>query len=381
MKRVVLIGGGPASALCAYQVKKNHPDYEVSIFESGDQILKRILISGNGRANFFNNAFLEETAFKAFNKPEDFQRLINGEAARKLISLLSNDFEFSYYHDEEGRMYPFSNTSASLRDALLKGLRKAGVKIFLDSPAKAIDQKNHTILIHGEAQAYDSLFLGIGGYAYDRKEGFNASLLSDLNIKVDNDFQPALCPLKTNESIPSSMDGMRLKGTMSLYRMNQKLYQEEGEMLFKKDGISGICVFDASLFINDAVKGYRISFDPFEHDGFKVSFNGASKNLDDLVGIFPRSFIQALQERGLKKAGEKEIREALTFNIHSKYPLKYSQISLGGVDPQELDNNFSLYSSPEIKVGGEAINIHAICGGFNMGFALLSGMIAGDSII
>ncbi|MCI2069619.1 MAG: NAD(P)/FAD-dependent oxidoreductase [Bacilli bacterium] len=380
MKRIILVGGGPSSALCAYQIKKKHPDYEVNIFESDDQILKRILISGNGRANFFNNAFLEGKAFKAFNNPEAFNRFIDPQAARKLISLLSNDFEFSYYRDEEGRMYPFSNTSASLRDALLKGLRKVGVNIFLNSSVKSIDSKNHTVLVNGKTQEYDYLVLGIGGYAYDRKPDSNSSLLSNLNIKINNDFQPALCPLKTNESIPSPMDGMRLKGTLSLYRLNQKLYSEEGEILFKKDGISGICVFDASLFINDALNGYRITFDPFEHDGFKVSFNGASKSLDDLVGIFPHSFIQALKEKGLKKAGEKEIREALTFNIHSKYPLKYAQISLGGVLPQCLDNNFSLTSSPEIKVLGEAIDIHAICGGFNMGFALLSGMIAGDSV-
>lgn len=88
---------------------------------------------------------------------------------------------------------------------------------------------------------YDKLFVAVGGYSYDRIKGINKSLLDSLMVKY-NLFEPVLCPLKTKEKIPEYLVGARAFATVKLLENDKEIYCENGEILFKKDGISGISI-------------------------------------------------------------------------------------------------------------------------------------------
>ena len=374
MKKVICIGGGLSSSLFAYQVKKNHPSYKVIILEKDEKILKRVLISGNGRCNFFNGDFLNGSYPLRFNFPSKVKELISENTIDEFIKILKYEFNFSYYSDSSLRYYPFSNSSSSFRDILIKKLNEVGVETLTNSKVVSISPKNKTVNLESGNLNYDYIFIGIGGKAYDRD--INENILSNLNIDI-NPYESCLCPLYTKNKYPS-LDGVRIKGILHLLINSKEVYKEEGELLFKKDGISGICVFNSSLFINEKSKNV-IKFNPLCHDNVDLTEIYREFNYDNLVSIFPDKLVKLL----LKNREKLDINELLnffTFEIKGKYPLKNSQISLGGISLNEIDNNFRLNKHQNIFVGGEIIDLHAICGGYNIGFALLSALRASKSV-
>ncbi len=374
MKKVICIGGGLSSSLFAYQVKKNHPSYKVIILEKDEKILKRVLISGNGRCNFFNGDFLNGSYPLRFNFPSKVKELISENTIDEFIKILKYEFNFSYYSDSSLRYYPFSNSSSSFRDILIKKLNEVGVETLTNSKVVSISPKNKTVNLESGNLNYDYIFIGIGGKAYDRD--INENILSNLNIDI-NPYESCLCPLYTKNKYPS-LDGVRIKGILHLLINSKEVYKEEGELLFKKDGISGICVFNSSLFINEKSKNV-IKFNPLCHDNVDLTEIYREFNYDNLVSIFPDKLVKLL----LKNREKLDINELLnffTFEIKGKYPLKNSQISLGGISLNEIDNNFRLNKLQNIFVGGEIIDLHAICGGYNIGFALLSALRASKSV-
>ena len=374
MKKVICIGGGLSSSLFAYQVKKNHPSYKVIILEKDEKILKRVLISGNGRCNFFNGDFLNGSYPLRFNFPSKVKELISENTIDEFIKILKYEFNFSYYSDSSLRYYPFSNSSSSFRDILIKKLNEVGVETLTNSKVVSISPKNKTVNLESGNLNYDYIFIGIGGKAYDRD--INENILSNLNIDI-NPYESCLCPLYTKIKYPS-LDGVRIKGILHLLINSKEVYKEEGELLFKKDGISGICIFNSSLFINEKSKNV-IKFNPLCHDNVDLTEIYREFNYDNLVSIFPDKLVKLL----LKNREKLDINELLnffTFEIKGKYPLKNSQISLGGISLNEIDNNFRLNKHQNIFVGGEIIDLHAICGGYNIGFALLSALRASKSV-
>lgn len=374
MKKVICIGGGLSSSLFAYQVKKNHPSYKVIILEKDEKILKRVLISGNGRCNFFNGDFLNGSYPLRFNFPSKVKELISENTIDEFIKILKYEFNFSYYSDSSLRYYPFSNSSSSFRDILIKKLNEVGVETLTNSKVVSISPKNKTVNLESGNLNYDYIFIGIGGKAHDRD--INENILSNLNIDI-NPYESCLCPLYTKNKYPS-LDGVRIKGILHLLINSKEVYKEEGELLFKKDGISGICVFNSSLLINEKSKNV-IKFNPLSHDNVDLTEIYREFNYDNLVSIFPDKLVKLL----LKNREKLDINELLnffTFEIKGKYPLKNSQISLGGISLNEIDNNFRLNKHQNIFVGGEIIDLHAICGGYNIGFALLSALRASKSV-
>lgn len=379
MDKIIAVGGGPASVLFAYQIKKAHPDCDITILESDNKILKRVLISGNGRSNFFNEGFLFDGVEKNFSNSLDYKRLFSLAEPSLFLKIVKSELGLPYYSDKEGRIYPFSNISESLRYALTSALAKVGIKVVCDSLVTSINPDQKTIVAGEKTYSYDALFLGLGGYAYDRINSMNKKLITGLDVKYI-DADSALCPVKVSKIFPNYLNGTKLKGILSLLKDGNIIYSEEGELLFKKDGLSGICVFNSSLYITDVLfHNYEIAFNPFIHDGKEYNFSGR-KRIEELTCFFPSRFVAYLGYLGFKDVDKEDITTSLLFPIKEKYGLEYSQISLGGISTDEIDINMSLKKYPNIFVGGEMIDLHAICGGFNMGSAFLSGMIASKSI-
>jgi len=376
MKKIIVIGGGIASCMYAYKVKKEHPNYQVTIVEKSDKLLKRILVSGNGRCNFFNEALLRNNVYESYNYMSFFEYFNLASLSEELLEMLS-DMGFAYYFDNEGRAYPFANTSESLWNTLVNSLKKVDVNILLNSEVRNIFPDKKTIKVNDKEQEYDTLFIGVGGAAYDRGLNTFKNIFESMNINYI-DQSPALCPVTIQQKIPRFLSGTRLKGNLTLYKDDTPFYDEQGELLFKKDGISGICVFNSSLFINDDSK-YTIKFNPFIHDKCMTSLDG-KKPLEYLHGFFPSRLIEYFATLGYKKMDDEDVLNSLQFTVKGKYPLKNSQISLGGINPNEIETNLSLSKYPNIFVGGEIVDLHGICGGYNIGSALLMGFKAADSV-
>ena len=367
MKHVV-IGAGPSGVIYALKVKHDNPKDTVIILESSDKVLKRILVSGNGRANFYNEELLNNSIEKAYENKCSALEIIDNNIALETLEFLKS-LGLVYVIDNAGRFYPYSNSSLTLWKILVEALNKSNIEIKLNEKAVLVDSnKKHIKTQSGQTLTYDKLFIGVGGYSYDRVIGSNKNLLDSLNVKYSK-FEPALCPLKTKEKIPAYLVGTRVYANVKLFEDNKLIYSEDGELLFKKDGVSGIAIFDASLFVDtNSNKNYKLSFDVTKRGDFVIDENKRNVPLDLIIN---EKLANYLNEKYGKKAFDK--LSNIEFNVASKYDFKESQVSKGGVNLSEINlSNMSLKKDSNIYIGGEVIDLSAICGGYNIGLAFIT---------
>lgn len=360
---VLIIGGGVSGIisgiLCGEKKEVLLLEKPARDFKLG----KRILVSGNGRANFFNEDLLNG------NIEEKYQFLLSDGIASSFLSFLK---EHGFAYEKEGKLfYPYFKRSECLHSFLLSLMKDVKIKCAL---ATSVDRKNRIVYAKGEegdlSISYQDLILSIGGRSFDR-EDYSYSLLDSLQVNY-KPYQPMLCPVKVKEKIPFYLNKQRLRGTLSLYHQKKLLYEEEGEMLFKEDGISGICVFNSTKYLLDEMEKSKDKKDYF------YSFSYSEKEgIDEKTSLscYPSFLVRYLEEKHYKPL------QKLKFTFSSLYPFKESQASYGGIELSEIDKKtLHLIKDEHIYVIGEMCDVNLPCGGYNMGVALLSGFRVGQEI-
>ena len=52
--RIAIIGAGAAGCICAVEVKRLHPEADVTVYEAGREPLAKVALTGGGRCNITN---------------------------------------------------------------------------------------------------------------------------------------------------------------------------------------------------------------------------------------------------------------------------------------------------------------------------------------
>lgn len=373
MERVVIVGGGVFALSAAYCLKRKNPSYEVFILEASDEIGRRIKVSGNGRCNF-SNANITYLDYK------------NGKYIANILDEFKIDekeffksLDLYYYEDEEGRRYPLTNSSKTVHYLFKEALKKLKIKIITNCKIKDINYERNVVITYDDAEyTYDKLILASGGCSYLYNEDAY-DYLKNLNLKIVK-AKSSLCPLVVEEKIDKKIVGKRSLVNIKLFYNNRQLYEEKGELIFKKDGISGIVVFNISSYIN------RFNLD-LSKIILKIDFapNISLKELKQIIDKNDREFAyHALLTNEVADSflGNKESIKNKLFHVKKLYPLTDSQVTSGGIDISEINmSNLSLIKFPNVYVGGEIMDVDGKCGGYNIHFALACGYYLAKKII
>ena len=347
MKRIAILGGGISGCFAAIRIKEKHPDYEVSVYEHNDKLLKKIYVTGNGKCNFSNQGSL-------MNKYKNEQFALN------IINNFNNE-EIRKTFDEYGikskniddLIYPYSESAETVAVKLLQRIDELKIKVNLNTDV--LDYDNHELKTDRGTFPYDTLIVSIGGVSHP-KLGSNGSLYSSLKKHgyhfVEN--KPSLCPIKTKENT-KMVEGLRSKVHASLYQNNQLVHEEDGELLFKKDGLSGMVIFNLTHYINRLKDQKNITI----HLDFAKGMDGDIGSL-----VHPRIAKYLLDNK-------LDIHKTI-YTFKSFYDYEFSQVSSGGIDINELNYNLSSKKEKDVYFIGEVVDVDAVCGGFNIMWALAS---------
>lgn len=361
---VLIIGGGVAGLISAIMASKNR---KVTLLEKPSKLNilgKRILVSGNGRANFFNDDLFSSS----FEK--DYQFLFrneNNDYAKEFFSYLVKE---GFAYTKEGKLfYPYFKRSECLHSFLLEKLKNVDVSYGLALKVNSIDNYVEVLIDGKKTQIYfNDLIISIGGRSYDR-EDYSYDLLKSLNVKY-YPYQSMLAPIKTKEKIPSYLAKQRLRMKLSLFSEKNELYSEEGEILFKDDGLSGISVFNSTKYLLDEKRK-----NPTSSFTYKIDYAYDSLNENTSVSCYPSYLRKYILDNKLEKG------KPLTFTFESLYPFKESQASYGGILLSELNRKtLSLSKYDHIYTIGEMLDVNLCCGGYNMGAALIEGYRVGKNL-
>lgn len=406
MKKIIVIGGG-ASGLTASIIAAQN-GCAVTIIEKNATLGKKILVTGNGRCNYFNEDFNIDH-FNSENK-KLLEMIINDENKIKVKSFFSKLGIVSKIKD--GYYYPYSNQAVSIQNSLITEVKNNKIKTILNTTVLNVRYENDFYTIetdNGNYQA-DAIVLATGSKALynTEKEEIGYKILKNLGHKIVP-VLPGLVQLKGNESYFKEWNGIRCECKMDLYDGNEIVKSEVGELQLTNYGISGICTLQIS---NQAVKMMSNNKNPYikinflnflninTKERFIEYFNKRSNNLqnhtiselfDTILNYKLTNILLKLSKIDLNKKyselNDNELNNLINNTIDFKFEItgynsfKESQICLGGISLEDI--NISKMESKKVKnlyICGEILDVAGDCGGYNLGFAWLSGILVGESL-
>lgn len=369
MKNVVILGGGVAGCIFALKLSQLRNDVNIKIYEKSSKLASRILISGNGRCNIYNSHFIN-----GFNDDKFYeipQKIISDGSGIEVFEYMKKLFNTDFYLEDD-RYYPFSNRSETIHNKLVSLIEKSkNISVVYNYNVKEISYRNNKLILNKTDEINcDKLVFNLGGmsYLYDK---FNYTFLDTFNLKYTK-FTPALCPLKLDVNYFKKYSGTRLYANVTLLYKNQPIYEENGEILIKDDGISGVCIFNCTAFITKyELNNYQLNIKFDGHHDVKLKLN--SNNYKDNISVKFSDLIDSYCELNNIELNN-ALKNGLNFKIKDLYDFKNSQVSKGGICIDEVSlNNFELIKNKNVVFLGETLDISLPCGGYNLGLAIIEG--------
>ena len=397
--KVIVLGGGASGIIAAIKASEVS---DVTIIEGNSKIGKKILVTGSGRSNFWNESISEK------NYNEESHELLKEILPIKdeVFNFLTNSLGITPTN-KNGYLYPRSKTASSITTVLEKRIKRNNIEVIYDLKVTKITTENNNIKIElsdNTTMTCDKLIIATGGKAASKtgSDGSGYNLLKELDIEV-TPVLPALVPLIINDKTRLDWSGVRTDAKLSVYENNKIIKEELGELQLTNTGISGIVTFNisgliASLLENKKQFEVYIDFLPEIEDIStfldEKNKNANPKNIEELLetminykllnSLISNCRINKNQKwTELSQEDKKKLISTLKkykINISSTEDFEKAQVTRGGVCLNEITSNFSLKKYPNIKVIGETLNVDGICGGYNLAFAFISGYIAGSSI-
>lgn len=384
MEESIIVVGGGASGLMA-ALSASLKGKQVTVLEAGFKVGKKILASGNGRCNLTNKN-LSSQFYN--NYPAALTKFNNGQTLK-----LFNSLGLETYFDEEGRCYPVSNHSTAVLDVIVNKLKSLKCNIITNCTVLNIVKVNDVFNLETSLGVFscDKVVIATGGNTMQ-------NILKNFSVKVKN-FVPSLCGFKTLEKTKPIM-GIRQEAELNLSATNFNVY-EKGEVIFREDGVSGICVFNLSSKLNwNSVKKADLTLNLLPNNSFKQTIQMLKNRKNNLSGLtainfFDGLFINNMGQEILRRSNisptikvksltEKQLAEMATaiskFKLTVVGMLDNNQVHHGGIELDELTEQLELKKVKNMYCCGEVINVDAVCGGYNLQWAWSSGYVVGESL-
>lgn len=449
--KIVIVGGGPAGMLAAIAASKQNSNNvekvkepsQVLLLEKNEKLGKKMFISGKGRCNITNNCDRDEF-FKNVVRNSKFLYSAFSEFSNEDLKKMIEDNGCPLKVERGNRVFPVSDKSYDVIDALKRALKMADVKVKLNTEVLNIkllstddtivgdDIRPHrrselcepskfiVTTGNGEKIIADKVIIATGGLSYPStgSTGDGYKFAKDFSINVIKQL-PSLVPFNVKELEDcKSMQGLTLKNIsikiFDVKKPNKALYEDFGELLFTHFGVSGPVILSASCFVED-LEGKILSIDlkpalsleQLDARILREFDENNNKKLKSIIEkLLPASMVEVfinrldknekrLKEKNVSTIGDVKVSEVdkqlrkeiidllkdFRLTIESARGFNESIITRGGIDVKEI--NPKTMESKKVKglyFAGEVLDVDALTGGFNMQIACSTGFAAGDNV-
>ena len=417
METIAIIGGGASGLMAAVEaslaLRQAGAAAHVALFEADpERIGRSILATGNGRCNI-SNACISADAYRnhAFVE-EALMHLQSGYAVERgaacTRTLEANpvlerfaDMGLVMREESEGRLYPMANKATSVLDVLRSTAAELGVDVQTDKHALRVDAPTlggvgcFNIRFADKTIAHAAaVIVAVGGRA--------ASGIQLPKPLACSDMQPVLGPLRVDAQgakLTRQLNNIRVRGTVHLERGGRRVASERGELLFRDYGVSGVSVFNLSRFAqpgDDLVVDFLPDIPSDDMERFMMT---RRKRMQKLLGgeltldrfleglLLPAVSAAALRQTGLR-TGDRFTQEmipqlcgmlkGMRLAVEGIGDERQCQVRRGGFPVERFNPaTCEALDVPGLFVTGEALDVDAPCGGFNLHWAWSSGMLAG----
>ena len=391
---IIIVGGGAAGFFSAINIAERNPKLKIAILERGKEVLEKVRISGGGRCNVTHACFIPNELAKFYPRGEKelrgpFHQFASGDTIEWFEK---HGVELKI--EDDGRMFPTSDSSQTIIDCFLKATQKLGISVLKGQSVQSIFKAGELWKIETQNESYlaEKLILATGSNPkiWDLLQTFGHAVVSPV---------PSLFTFNIKDPRIRELPGV---SAMATVKVKDTKLTSTGPLLVTHWGVSGPAILKLSAW------GARILFDKkyqftiivnwlndvtlseaeetlrelkAEHAKKAVSkkspFEFANRLWESLVlasGIGSETKWADLSKVQLQKLAS-ELTQG-TFQVNGKSTFKEEFVTAGGVDLKEI--NFKTMESklhPNLYFAGEIANIDAITGGFNFQNAWTSGFI------
>ncbi|MGM0601734.1 MAG: NAD(P)/FAD-dependent oxidoreductase [Bacillota bacterium] len=406
MKKIIIIGAGPAGIMAALQSTFHSND--VKIIERNKKPAQKLLYTGKGRCNISNYSNPDVHINNIVDNAKFLYSSLSEFDAYSLFAFFSN-LGLELKVERGNRIFPASDRARDVQNVLIKELQKENIDIINDFAEKIIIENRKTAGVKLKRNGFlsaDKIILAAGGSAYPLtgSDGNGFTLAQNCGHKIVKP-RAALVPIRIKENWIKYLKGLKLKNTaVSIYSSSgDKIYEDFGEMEFIKDGISGPVVLSASMYMDfSRSKKFRFSIDLKPALDRKQLDNrlirdfkkyGDRKFKDGLIDLLPNKLIPTFVELSEitynKKCSQitasernKIINLCKNLNLTAVDNFGFSRaiITRGGVSTAEIDpQTMESRLIKNLFFAGEIIDTAALTGGFNLQIAFSTGYKAGKN--
>ena len=359
-----IIGAGPAGCCCAYFLENNN-NIKVSLIDYSSP-LRTILATGGGRCNLANSEFDFKELAKNYPRGEKFLLSVFSKFATAETLELFENLGIETYSQNNGRIFPISNSAKEVRDKFLENIKAAK---FIREKALRIEKNGRKFKVVTDMNSYifDKLIFSVGGHAgYEMIKRIGVTIIEP---------KPSLVGLVTKEKLSDLMG-------ISVQNVTNNETGMSGDILFTHFGISGPLVYKVSSVKARESFPYTLSFDLVpDLDNFQDILNNNPhkfiKNIlsDYLPNRFAEYILKCLNinpelksHRIDGKTRDKILDKIHNFSLNIKSTKADGEtVTAGGVSLDKI--NSKTMESKEVEglyFCGEVIDVDGFCGGFNL---------------
>lgn len=398
---IFVVGGGAAGMMAAITAAENGA--QVTLLERNDRLGKKLYITGKGRCNVTNDCAPGDFFQNVPRNPRFLYSAIYAFPPREVMAWF--EARGCALKTERGnRVFPQSDKSASVIDALRAELRRLGVRVLQERALDIVTQDGAVcgLKTDGGFHKTERVILATGGCSYPQtgSTGDGYRMLEKLGHTIVPPVG-SLVPLVEKGYDCKQMQGLALKN-VALRLVNQKgktVFEEFGELLFTHFGLSGPVVLSASAHMNEkdaytVLLDLKPALDEQKLDlrllrDFEKFQNRDFENA--LVELLPKSMIPVIVRRSGIPAEEKvhsitreqrrallELMKRFPVEIACKAPVEEAIVTSGGVKVSEIEpGTMQSKRVHGLYAAGELLDVDAYTGGFNLQIAWATGRAAG----
>lgn len=396
---VLVVGGGAAGFFAAINTAERNPALSVAILERGTSVLNKVKVSGGGRCNVTHAEFIPNELASYYPRGQKelkgpFHSFMTGDT---MAWFESRGVPLKI--EDDGRVFPESNSSQSIIDCFLKQSQKYDIKLKKNHAVRSIGQTGDSWTVETTQEVFYCKKLMIA-------TGSNPKIWQMLQ-SLGHNISPAVPSLFTFD-----IDDPRLKDIpgvvakdVAVEVMGTSLHSE-GPLLITHSGLSAPSILKLSAFgaIELAQLNYKfeIKINFIQQDAascLEVLMKNKLELSKKLVRNTPlfelpkRLWVKLVQAAAiadelrwadLNKLQLQSLSKQLTkavFQVHGKSTFKEEFVTAGGIDLKEI--NFKTYESKLFKnlfFAGEIINIDGVTGGFNFQNAWTGAYLAAQEL-
>ncbi len=400
---IIIVGGGAAGFFTAINIAEMNSELKIAILERGKEVLSKVRISGGGRCNVTHAEFIPAELVKNYPRGEKelrgpFHSFMTGDTIswfeERGIELKTED---------DGRMFPVSDSSESIIDCFLSECERLHIKILKNQSVQSLQKKDEKWQIRTKTDDFSAKKVMLATGSNPKIWQFCEKLGHKVIPAV-----PSLFTFNIKDPRIKDLPGIATPAEIKVLDAAKKvIFESEGPLLITHWGMSGPAVLKLSSWgakeLNMLNYKFRIKINwlpdstteriieelkelKFAHPRQQVSkyaqFQLPKRLWQSLVkeAAIPEEKIWA----DLNKEDLGNIAMQLTnalFQVQGKSTFKEEFVTAGGIDLKEI--NFKTFESKLHKnlfFAGEILNIDAITGGFNFQNAWTGGYLAAQAM-